>query len=151
MPAPLGSYRIDFDTAIAAPPERVWQALTAETARWWPAHFFSSADAQRFVLEPRVGGSVYEDWGNGAGAEWGRIVVFQPPERLAWAGNHFSPSGSDWGRYFLNLLLREEEGRTVLTVQDSAFGLLSDATGLSTEAGWRELFGEHFKKYVEAQ
>lgn len=63
-----GSY--EFEVVIAAQPARVWEALVTESAAWWPKDFHKSERAQRFVIEPVLGGRAYEDFGGGDGLVW---------------------------------------------------------------------------------
>jgi hypothetical protein len=149
-PPPLESYRVELEISINAKMTRVWKALSAETGRWWPEHFYSHPDARNFIIENHVSGRVYEDWGNGAGAEWGRVIVYQPPDKLVWAGNVFGSGGNDWGRYFLTITLKRDHHKTLLTLNDAGYGMFSKNMGNNLETGWRELFGKHFKKYAES-
>jgi DNA-binding transcriptional ArsR family regulator len=58
---------MELEIEIAAPPERVWKSLVEETAFWWPREYYANPEAQAFRIEPRLGGLIYEDWGNGDG------------------------------------------------------------------------------------
>ena len=62
-----------LEIAIAAPPARVWKALTGQVSSWWHPGFLREG-ALAFVIEPRVGGRVYEDWGGGQGLLWYTVV-----------------------------------------------------------------------------
>ena len=71
---------------IAAPPDRVFEAFTAEIGQWWrPNGLFPSSrrPAGRMAMEPGVGGRV----------EIGRIRVWEPPDRLVftWRPTSFGP------------------------------------------------------------
>jgi uncharacterized protein YndB with AHSA1/START domain len=74
-----------FERRVAAPPERVWSALTErdELARW----------LTDITIEPRLGGRVVIDWGE-AGSNTGTVLAWEPPRVLAyswiWAGVHDS-------------------------------------------------------------
>jgi uncharacterized protein YndB with AHSA1/START domain len=75
---------------IAAPPERVFQAFTAEIGQWWrPNELFRSSRSPAGVLamEPGPGGRLTETHADGEVIEIGRIVVWEPPARLefSWA------------------------------------------------------------------
>ena len=64
-----------------ATPERVYRALTTETLSWFP-HTYGGERVLRIVFEPRVGGALYEDWGDGRGHLYAQLVEFDPP--LHW-------------------------------------------------------------------
>src|SRR5262245_17544295 len=56
--------RIETELRFAATPERVFRALTEQTLEWFP-HTYGEDRVLRLVIEPRVGGAHYEDWGDG--------------------------------------------------------------------------------------
>jgi DNA-binding transcriptional ArsR family regulator/uncharacterized protein YndB with AHSA1/START domain len=70
--------RIEAETKINRPPEVVFAALTTGLDAWWPHR--TRPDA-RVVYEPRVGGRLYEDWGNGAGQAYGNVIHYDPPRK----------------------------------------------------------------------
>ena len=61
-----GVIRIEQQVVIDAPPARVFAALTKHVSAWWGPPYVIGEDARDLVVEPRIGGRVYEDWGNGA-------------------------------------------------------------------------------------
>ena len=62
-----------------------FQLWTAQIHRWWPAgHSISGDRATRVVLEGREGGRFYEQTSEGAQHDWGRVLVWQPPQRLVF-------------------------------------------------------------------
>jgi uncharacterized protein YndB with AHSA1/START domain len=61
---------------------RIW---TEQIHAWWPAGHSLSGDPQTTVLiEGRVGGRFYERTSQGIEYEWGRILVWEPPNALAY-------------------------------------------------------------------
>jgi DNA-binding transcriptional ArsR family regulator len=76
--------RIESELRFRAPPERVFRALTDpdEVLRWFP-YTYGENRLQRLVLEPRVGGAQYEDWGDGRGHFYGQVTEWDPPWRYA--------------------------------------------------------------------
>lgn len=76
--------RIENEMRFAAPPERVFAALTDpdQVLKWFP-YTYGEARTQRLVLEPRVGGAQYEDWGDGRGHYYGQVTEWDPPRRYA--------------------------------------------------------------------
>jgi uncharacterized protein YndB with AHSA1/START domain len=61
-----------------------FEVFTTGISRWWPLDRYSidPKRARTCVLEPRVGGEVYEVNEDGERAPWGRVLVFEPPARL---------------------------------------------------------------------
>lgn len=81
---------------IAAPPERVFEAFTAEIDQWWrPNALFPSAGRHpgRLAMQPGVGGLLTETLDDGRVVEIGQVLVWKPPERLVftWRPASFAP------------------------------------------------------------
>lgn len=76
--------RMESELRFAAPPERVFRALTDpdEILKWFP-YTYGENRVKRLVLEPRVGGAQYEDWGDGRGYHYGHVTEWDPPFRYA--------------------------------------------------------------------
>ena len=67
--------------------ERAFTAFTGNIGRWWPrTHAIGSTPPVDIVLEPRQGGRCYELGTDGAECEWGKILLWEPPNRfiLGW-------------------------------------------------------------------
>lgn len=75
--------QIETEIRIEAPPERVFEALTKDLDSWWPFRFRANG---KMVLECRVGGRCYEDWGESGGAHHGIVVWWEPPHKYAATG-----------------------------------------------------------------
>jgi len=133
---------------IDAPRERVWRALTAEMVEWWPKSFYIGAAPRRFAIEERVGGRVYEDWGDGEGALWATVTAIRRGELLQWAGD-LGPEYGGPARSLSTFTLEENEGRTRLLFRDTIFGRLEAQTIDNMEKGWDFLLRTCFKTWVE--
>jgi len=144
----IGVVQVELEIRIAARPERVWQALVEEIGRWWPRDFYAGPDPRGFLLEPRLGGRMYEDWGNGAGAIWYLVTEIDPPRTLGLTGQMPAAFGGP-ATSLLRLVLRPEGEETVLELTDSEFRRPTEKAHASLEEGWRELFEKAFKAYVE--
>jgi uncharacterized protein YndB with AHSA1/START domain len=70
--------RIEAELNIERPPEAVFAALTTGLDAWWPHRTRPTA---RIVYEPRVGGRVFEDWGDGGGMAYGQVIEYAPDQR----------------------------------------------------------------------
>jgi uncharacterized protein YndB with AHSA1/START domain len=75
--------RLDFH--VACSPEHAFATWGERFALWWPRSHNASGEADaRVVLEPRVGGRIYERTASGRELDWGEIVAWEPPRRLAY-------------------------------------------------------------------
>ncbi len=89
---------------VATTPERAFEVFTAGFDRWWPrSHSIGEAPLKTAVIEPRQGGRWYGLLENGAQAEWGDVLAWEPPTRLLLAWR----IGADW-KYDPNLLTEVE-------------------------------------------
>ena len=141
--------RYAFDVEIKASPSKVWGLLTSDIHTWWPEHFHSGPNTKRFVVEPKVGGRVYEDLGSDGGVLWGIVLQFDPEKRLQIKGALFPDYGGP-GEYHLSIKLDESPEGCKLVIDDALLGVISDDLAESLETGWKELFGKHLKEKAEA-
>jgi DNA-binding transcriptional ArsR family regulator len=144
----FGVVHVEMELRIEARPERVWQVLVEETGRWWHKDFYAGANPQGFILEPRLGGRMYEDWGSGSGAIWYLVTEIDPPRSLGLSG-HMPAAFGGPATSLVRIVLEEEGGGTLFQLADSEFRKVTEKARASLEEGWRTLFGE-LKKYVEA-
>jgi uncharacterized protein YndB with AHSA1/START domain len=60
----------------------LWTELTT---LWWPKAHKMTRDPDAVVFfEPRVGGRIYERASDGREVDWGEILLWEPPKRLAY-------------------------------------------------------------------
>ncbi|MBL8239853.1 MAG: metalloregulator ArsR/SmtB family transcription factor [Bryobacterales bacterium] len=138
----------ELQITIAAAPERVWKALTEETTFWWAKDFYTSERTLGVHMETKLGGKLYEDYGNGAGAVWYEIFALHPPHSIDLKGNLAVPYGPALS--LLHLELKAEGKGTILRLSDSTFGVSKDGVEGKID-GWRQLFEVGLKGYVEGQ
>ena len=73
---------------VEAPQERAFAAFTEQIGSWWPLgdKTIGEAEAETAILEPKAGGRWYERGVDGSECDWGRVLVYEPPERvvLSW-------------------------------------------------------------------
>jgi uncharacterized protein YndB with AHSA1/START domain len=80
---------------VACPPAHAFGIWTARTSLWWPAdHSVSGEDGLDVVIEPRVGGRIFERTPAGREEDWGEVLVWEPPHRLAYLW-HINADRSD--------------------------------------------------------
>jgi uncharacterized protein YndB with AHSA1/START domain len=68
---------------VEAPIERAFSVFTAQINSWWPRMMKIGATAMvECVLEPRAGGRWYEVGEDGAQCDWGKVLAWDPPNRV---------------------------------------------------------------------
>lgn len=73
---------LERDLLFSTGRRRVFDALL-HVGQWWPHRVHQQA---RVVMEARVGGRFFEDWGDGCGLLYGQLEVLAPPSRLCVRG-----------------------------------------------------------------
>ena len=136
------------EVKIDAPPERVWEALVEETRFWWHRDYYNAPEPRGLVIEPTPGGRMYEDWGDGQGLLWGHVTVVRAREELTTSGELSAEFGGP-ARQITRIRLTPGDGATLVTLEDCIYGRASEQTRASLESGWKFLFEQCLKPYVE--
>jgi uncharacterized protein YndB with AHSA1/START domain len=85
--------RIEF--SVACSPQHAFDVWATKTALWWPRDHTVSADPDAAVeFEPRPGGRIFERASDGMEHEWGQVLAWEPPRRLAYLW-HIAADRSD--------------------------------------------------------
>jgi uncharacterized protein YndB with AHSA1/START domain len=132
---------------IAKPHAAVWQAFTDEIHSWWPKDFFATETPQRMVFEVKPGGRLYEDAGDGNGLVWYHVIALDAPHSISLAGFVAPPFGGPATSLLRVMFSAQGKSATVMEVTDSTFGCLGDLA--TTAEGWRQLFENGFKTWIE--
>ena len=135
---------VEMEILINAPQQKVWKALIDNTTFWWPKNFYTSPKAKGFHIEPKLGGRMYEDWGDGQGLIWYNVFGVDAPDSIHLSGCMAPPYGP--AHTLLVLKLEARDGATVLKLSDATIGKTDKC---AKEEGWKELFEGAFKPYVE--
>jgi uncharacterized protein YndB with AHSA1/START domain len=141
------SFAVERSIWIAAPRERVWEAITdpAQLESW----FSPGTSWKLTALE--VGGSLFtQDPETGGKANVQVIQLLDPPQHFVTHSLPATPGSSESTAY----LLQEESGGTRLTITNSGYELLPDDERWSTMEQNAFGFGmmlENLRAYVESQ
>jgi hypothetical protein len=138
--------RVENELRFRATPDRVFRALTEETLEWFP-HTYGEDRTKAVVLEPRVGGANYEDWGDGMGHLYGHVTLFDRPNAFAVRGRLMPGVILD-----TEYSLEAEGDETILRVSKVAVGPMTDeeATSISTYGDLGN-FAEPLRALVESR
>jgi uncharacterized protein YndB with AHSA1/START domain len=69
---------------VQASQEVAWRVFTERMGSWWPlaTYKIGKANAVDAVIEPRIGGRWYERGDDGSTCDWGRVLSWEPHDRL---------------------------------------------------------------------
>jgi uncharacterized protein YndB with AHSA1/START domain len=71
---------------VEAPVERAFRVFVDEMASWWsPDHHILEGDLAEMVVEPRVGGHIYDRGVDGSECRWARVLAYEPPHRVVFS------------------------------------------------------------------
>jgi uncharacterized protein YndB with AHSA1/START domain len=71
---------------VAAPIERAFTVFTEGIGDWFPSEYnLLGVDIAERTFEPRVGGRVYDRGVDGSECRWGRVLAYEPPERVVFS------------------------------------------------------------------
>ena len=71
---------------IEAPVERAFDAFVHQMASWWnPDHHILEGQLAEMVVEPRVGGHIYDRGVDGSECQWARVLAYDPPRRIVFS------------------------------------------------------------------
>jgi hypothetical protein len=75
--------RLSYEVRCSA--EHAFEIWTSRLSSWWPkGHSASGHPDTTVVLEPRLGGRIFERTPDGTEIEWGEITLWDPPHRLGY-------------------------------------------------------------------
>jgi uncharacterized protein YndB with AHSA1/START domain len=133
---------------VDAPRERAFAVFTDGMTSWWPtdSHSIGSAPMAGAVIEPRPGGRWYERGEDGSECDWGRVLAWDPPERvvLAWQISADWKADPDIHTEVEVRFTTEDDGRTRVELEHrhlEAFGERAEQMRgvFGSDGGWRTL------------
>jgi uncharacterized protein YndB with AHSA1/START domain len=69
---------------VNAPVGQAFKVFTERFDLWWPrTHHIGKVEPFTAILEGREGGRWFERGADGSECEWGRVLVYSPPTRVA--------------------------------------------------------------------
>lgn len=70
---------------VACPASHAFTTWTKRFGMWWPRGHTVTGDADvAVVLEPGVGGRIFERASDGREVDWGWVTTWEPPHRLGY-------------------------------------------------------------------
>jgi uncharacterized protein YndB with AHSA1/START domain len=143
---PAQSHTVHHEVTVAAPLERAFRVFTERFGDFKPReHNLLPAPIVETVLEPHVGGHIYDRGLDGSECRWARIVAYEPPHRLVFTW-HIGPTWqleTDPGRVSeveVRFLVEDDEHTRVVLehrhLDRHGDGWEAVATGVDGDAGW---------------
>lgn len=139
---------LNLEFRIEASQTRVWECITQETTMWWDKDFVSMEGSTGVILEPFVGGRVYEQIADQKGLEWCRVVAISAPDWIEFVGQ-MTPTWSGPTITMVRFELTPDAEATVLKLTEGLVGRVTDEVVASMEQGWTFLIGTKLKEYAE--
>ena len=141
---PIRHIAFTNELRFARPREVVFDAFL-ETEKWFQVSY-GEERLQRVVNDRRVGGQIYEDWGDGAGKLYGTIGWWDPPAGF-WETSDMLAGGITLAQRYE---FAEEGDESILRHVCSAFGPISDEMARGIEwHGSLETFEPQLRAWIE--
>ena len=132
---------------VNVPIAHAFEVFTKRFDLWWPrSHHISKVDMKEAIIEPREGGRWYEKGVDGSECDWGKVLAWSPPNKVAlswhlqgdWSYNADPAHASR-----VEVTFTEEAGQTRVELVHSgierAIGGEQLRDGVSGEGGWPAL------------
>ena len=128
---------------VNASPAKAFEVFTTKFGSWWPKDYsISEAGMADFIMEPRVGGRWYELSNDGTECDTGRVLAYDPPDRVVFAWHldaqfQFDPDPAHASEVEVRFV-DAGDGRTRVELEHRGFERHVDAEGVRTgvEGGW---------------
>ncbi|MEO8689986.1 MAG: SRPBCC domain-containing protein [Solirubrobacteraceae bacterium] len=133
---------------VGCPPEHAFSTWAERTSLWWPKGHSVTGDPELSVtIEPRPGGRIFERTPTGDEHDWGEVVAWEPPCRLAYLW-HLRQDRADATR--VEVSFAAAEAGTEVTIVHSGWERLGARAQDLRERnvrGWAGLV-PHFEAFV---
>jgi uncharacterized protein YndB with AHSA1/START domain len=144
---------------VGASQQRAFEVFTAQLGTWWPKDYhIGQAPRADFVLEPKAGGRWYELGDDGSQCDTGRVLAYEPFDRLvlAWQLNEqwqYDPDPSHASEVEVRFIA-EGPSQTRVELEHRGFdrhGVAAEAVrgGIDAPNGWTYVL-DLFAQYAAA-
>lgn len=133
-----------FSLTVPLPPEKAFELFTARIAEWWPLsdHSILTERAAGCTIEPFAGGRVFEHSTDGEEHDWGKVLAFEPPHRVAMT---WHPGGGPETEVEVRFTAADDGTYVELEHRGwEVFGEEAEAARAGYATGWPYVFGERF-------
>jgi len=138
---------LTLDFTVGCSPAHAFDVWASRTSMWWPhGHSVSGDPGLSVTFEPRPGGRIYERTPGGEEHDWGEVLAWEPPRRLAYSW-HLRQDKQDATR--VEISFAAEGAGTRVSIVHAGWERLGDRAAPLRErnrAGW----GGLVPRYVSA-
>ena len=141
--------------------EDAFEVFTDEIDSWWPrTHHIGRTDMKRIAIEGKANGRCYSEHIDGSEADWGRVLVWDPPGRLllAWQVTHEWGSQPDLSKCSeIEVLFHPLGGETTRVELEHRFFNRAEVGGDAMRAavdapnGWNKVLGQYSHAFTQSQ
>lgn len=129
---------------VDCPQEDAFRFFTEDIASWWPLEKWSiSGEPEACVIEPWVGGRVFERSRSGQEYDWGTVTAWDPPNRLAF-------TWGDAGEQQVDVAFIVEADATKVQLTHTA-GFSRPTAQASVAPTWAAVLERHFGPFIAEQ
>jgi Activator of Hsp90 ATPase homolog 1-like protein len=126
---------------VERPLEDAFRVFTEGLGAWWPVatHSIAKDAVETVVMEGHAGGRLYERTAGGAENDWGRMLVWEPPRRVAFEW-HITGTPTE-----VEVRFTPEGDRTRVDLEHRGFERLEDGAERreSYNDGWVTVLGRY--------
>lgn len=120
-----------------------FRRFTEGIDRWWPTgtHSVGTRATCGVVIEPGIGGRIYERQRDGGEAVWGTVTAWDPPSRVAFT---WHPGRDAAAAQELDIRFRQADAGTELELSHrkwEALGQEAEETRRRYVSGWEHVLG----------
>jgi uncharacterized protein YndB with AHSA1/START domain len=142
---------------VNVPIAHAFEVFTKRFDLWWPrAHHIGKVDMKEAIIEPREGGRWYEKGVDGSECDWGQVLSWAPPNKVALSWHlqgDFTYNADPAHASRVEVTFTEEGGRTRVELVHSGIERAINGERLrdsvNAEGGWPTLM-ELFAKAAAA-
>jgi len=128
--------------------EAAFRLFTEGLNKWWPlaTHSVGEENAEKCFFEGRVGGRIYEVMKDGKQADWGKVLVWEPYDKVSftWHPGRISDTAQE-----VTVTFSESSGGTIVELVHTGWEALGEKAATARNGyvtGWDFVLG----KYLEA-
>jgi len=147
-----GVSMIEIEITINAPREEVWRVMFEKIDQWWIADFRVVGQNSKVTFDSKAGGNgILEKSDDGGWLQWYEVQMYLPADFKVYLFGNVAPEWGGPSTSNLMIALEESDSGCVFKLSDARHGSVDAGQSKCCEDGWRQLFTDGLKKYVESK